>query len=184
MDKEKLREAHKRWYLLNRERILARQREYRQENRGKINERNNAYTAIHIDQKRVYRHRYYLEHKEILRAQINENRKQHGDKYRAQARVWRKSHREEETAIMRQRRARLRGAVCSLTIQQWDAIKSAYQQRCAYCGKKVLLTQDHVIPLSKGGNHTPENVVPACRSCNGRKRTKILINPPPIRLML
>ncbi|MFN8509006.1 MAG: HNH endonuclease [Deinococcaceae bacterium] len=40
---------------------------------------------------------------------------------------------------------------------------------CQYCGKKTDLTLDHVVPRSRGGPHTWENVVTACRSCNQRK---------------
>jgi 5-methylcytosine-specific restriction endonuclease McrA len=41
---------------------------------------------------------------------------------------------------------------------------------CQYCGKKTsTLTIDHVIPRSKGGSHTWENLVAACPSCNHRK---------------
>ncbi len=41
--------------------------------------------------------------------------------------------------------------------------------RCQYCGATRDLTIDHVLPLSRGGGHTWENVVAACQSCNQRK---------------
>ena len=43
---------------------------------------------------------------------------------------------------------------------------------CLYCGDTLpanLLTRDHVIPVSAGGQDTWENVVSACRGCNHRK---------------
>lgn len=40
---------------------------------------------------------------------------------------------------------------------------------CQYCGVQGDLTFDHVIPRSKGGRTTWENVVAACSSCNLRK---------------
>ena len=40
---------------------------------------------------------------------------------------------------------------------------------CQYCGSTKNLTLDHVIPRSRGGRHTWENVVAACSECNGRK---------------
>ncbi len=45
--------------------------------------------------------------------------------------------------------------------------RDAYQ--CQYCGNRKQLTIDHVIPRSKGGKHTWDNVVTACATCNGRK---------------
>ena len=41
---------------------------------------------------------------------------------------------------------------------------------CQYCGKETRqLTLDHVIPRYRNGQHTWENVVSACVSCNRRK---------------
>jgi 5-methylcytosine-specific restriction endonuclease McrA len=41
---------------------------------------------------------------------------------------------------------------------------------CQYCGKQTRdLTIDHVEPRHRGGRHTWENLVSACRSCNHRK---------------
>lgn len=40
---------------------------------------------------------------------------------------------------------------------------------CQYCGSRKHLTLDHVIPVSKGGQHTWDNVVTACSRCNQRK---------------
>ncbi|MCW6038567.1 HNH endonuclease [Spirulina subsalsa FACHB-351] len=41
--------------------------------------------------------------------------------------------------------------------------------RCQYCGSHKKLTLDHVIPRSKGGKHSWDNVVIACERCNGFK---------------
>ena len=40
---------------------------------------------------------------------------------------------------------------------------------CQYCGSTKHLTLDHVIPRSKGGKHTWDNVVTACEKCNSQK---------------
>ena len=45
--------------------------------------------------------------------------------------------------------------------------------RCQYCGLAAE-NIDHVIPRSKGGTHTWENVVAACRPCNARKEDRFL----------
>ena len=43
---------------------------------------------------------------------------------------------------------------------------------CAYCGEHNADTMDHLIPRAKGGPHTWENVVAACRRCNHKKRDR------------
>ena len=45
--------------------------------------------------------------------------------------------------------------------------------RCQYCGGKAECL-DHVIPRSKGGTHSWENVVACCRVCNVRKADHFL----------
>ncbi|MDT5177779.1 MAG: hypothetical protein QOJ95_1977, partial [Mycobacterium sp.] len=45
--------------------------------------------------------------------------------------------------------------------------------RCAYCGAKAD-TVDHVVPRSRGGDHSWENCVAACAGCNHRKADKML----------
>lgn len=44
---------------------------------------------------------------------------------------------------------------------------------CQYCGAREDLTFDHVIPRSKGGQTTWENVVAACSPCNLRKGDRL-----------
>ncbi len=66
---------------------------------------------------------------------------------------------------------------------------------CAYCGKSIpytAATLDHVIPLSKGGDSSWENLVNCCHSCNQHKgnhtpeeaRMKLILRPfqPKVRL--
>lgn len=53
-------------------------------------------------------------------------------------------------------------------------------QQCAYCGWQMTYeesTLDHVIPLSKGGSNTIENIVLACRPCNEFKGDRIMSAP-------
>ena len=44
---------------------------------------------------------------------------------------------------------------------------------CQYCGDWEDLTFDHVIPRSKGGNSTWENIVTCCAPCNRRKGDRL-----------
>ena len=43
---------------------------------------------------------------------------------------------------------------------------------CQYCGKAAE-NVDHVIPRSRGGMHTWENVVASCRRCNAKKENHL-----------
>lgn len=47
-------------------------------------------------------------------------------------------------------------------------VRDAYT--CQYCGQKARdITIDHVVPRQRGGKHTWDNLVTACRPCNHRK---------------
>jgi 5-methylcytosine-specific restriction endonuclease McrA len=45
--------------------------------------------------------------------------------------------------------------------------------RCQYCGASAE-NIDHVVPRSRGGLHSWDNVVASCRPCNARKRDRLL----------
>jgi 5-methylcytosine-specific restriction endonuclease McrA len=96
----------------------------------------------------------------------------HRDQRAAYNKQWRQNHRDKTRAMSRRRYARRRGVLLSdLTAAQWEIIKATFHFCCAYCHKKSQhLSQDHITPLSKGGNHTLWNIVPACRICNSVKR--------------
>ena len=44
---------------------------------------------------------------------------------------------------------------------------------CQYCGSHSNLTVDHVIPRSKGGTSSWENIVASCAPCNRRKGDRL-----------
>jgi 5-methylcytosine-specific restriction endonuclease McrA len=86
---------------------------------------------------------------------------------------------ENGKARSRRQHAQRKGAILStdnpVTAQDWEEILKAHKYRCYYCKKKEKLTMDHVIPLSKKGQHTKENLVPACQSCNSKKSNKLIL---------
>jgi 5-methylcytosine-specific restriction endonuclease McrA len=109
------------------------------------------------------------------------------ERYRENARRYRARNRERTRAYMREyrardmtpwiiayqlRRARLLGAEIGATpkLSLFD-----FSNVCSYCGAYNASGLDHVVPLSRGGDHSPENVVPACISCNQRKNNKPLL---------
>jgi 5-methylcytosine-specific restriction endonuclease McrA len=56
-----------------------------------------------------------------------------------------------------------------LTGDQWVELQQAWGG-CAYCGTaEGPFQRDCVLPISRGGRYTLDNVVPACRSCNASK---------------
>ncbi|PWB49023.1 MAG: hypothetical protein C3F12_00555 [Candidatus Methylomirabilota bacterium] len=52
-----------------------------------------------------------------------------------------------------------------------ELLLDLYGEQCVYCGG-LPETRDHVLPLSRGGETQPGNVVPACASCNSSKKDR------------
>ena len=53
-----------------------------------------------------------------------------------------------------------------------ELLYRVYGRPCNYCNQKLVVSNmacDHIIPLSLGGNSTPENLQMICRRCNTRK---------------
>lgn len=64
--------------------------------------------------------------------------------------------------------ARRRG-VAPLPVEGMEVLTVDFGGLCAYCPAPST-TWDHLVPVSKGGRTVPGNIVPACLSCNSRKR--------------
>ena len=69
----------------------------------------------------------------------------------------------------RRRKRRMARVTHDLTDEQWTALKAAWTG-CAYGGATDRpLPRDCVLPISRGGRYTLDNVAPACGSCNASK---------------
>ena len=56
-----------------------------------------------------------------------------------------------------------------------EKYKMTLPQVCSYCGSSKNLSMDHLIPKSKGGIDSGDNVVWACKSCNSSKGAKDML---------
>jgi 5-methylcytosine-specific restriction endonuclease McrA len=53
------------------------------------------------------------------------------------------------------------------------AILARDRHSCQYCGSRSHLTIDHVVPRSRGGGSTWDNIVTSCAPCNSRKGARL-----------
>ena len=81
------------------------------------------------------------------------------------------------------RSARINEAEGSFTAKEFNNLLKQFD-KCPMCGekwediklpkhKKVPWTADHIIPISKKGKNTIDNIQPLCFSCNSKKGDKI-----------
>ena len=169
-DPQKEREYQKKYRRDNSDADRLRHKVHRQAHPEITREYDKVSRQRHREKRLAYAKTYYREHRVV----ISERNKSYVAAHRAM-----------RQAVDSRRSARKRALPATLTTGQWQAILVAYKRRCAYCGRKPKkLTQDHVIPVSKGGGTTPDNIVPACSSCNASKQAGPPPVVPPVRLLI
>lgn len=139
-----------------------------------------------LDSRRIRARLQYHNNREIIKKRIKEYRSKNKGKYTALGRayrarmgrqtlnnvheIWRINNPVKAQNQAIRRKYRISSVTFDLTDSQWSDLKAAYDYVCAYCGSPGKLTQDHVVPIKKGGGHTYSNVVPACTRCNCSKK--------------
>ncbi len=182
-----LLEQKKEYYLANQDRIRDYRRAYWEANREAIREKQRDYYVKNRDTILAKKHTYYIENKEerqeygrkwreanreLMRESVRAWREENSEYHREQKRLYRQTPegKEAERRSKNKRRAAIAQVEATLTAQEWSDILERFESRCAYCGVEPdVITMDHVVPLSRGGAHAADNVVPACRECNFRK---------------
>ncbi len=92
---------------------------------------------------------------------------------RVAMRVWRKRHPVEHSLEVARRKYLLRSAGQMISTSEWLDMVAVTGGRCFYCQRRSFdLTKDHILALRLGGSNASWNIVPACRSCNSRKRAQ------------
>ena len=74
-------------------------------------------------------------------------------------------------------RARKFAAPGSHTRAQFLDLVRRFDNFCPACGEQFLtgqLEEDHIVPLSRGGSDDISNIQPLCKSCNSRKRDRMM----------
>ena len=186
-------------YDLNIESIRKESRTYYLKNRTKIIEKSKAYAIDHREERRVYSKKWRMNNKKKIKEysiankeELNLKRKKYvennRDRLRIQKRQTKQNNKEKVLEYQRsyyknnkdiyridrmRRKSKKKGLTTNFKREDWRKCKEFFNNTCAYCGNGELkLTQDHLAPLTKGGDYTVNNIIPACSSCNSQKNNK------------
>lgn len=105
--------------------------------------------------------------------------------YRERKNAWQHEHYHSDAQYRRKRidaqiarTHRRRSAIASsgehFTQGEWRTVCEKYGHRCLRCGRRTKLTPDHIVPLSRGGANTIQNIQPLCLRCNLSKHAKTI----------
>lgn len=126
----------------------------------------------HRDDIAVRRKELWDANPERFRALSRASYERRKEKARVTAREWHKKNPERSRELHAAYKARKKGAPRSEPVSRAYVI-ARDGSRCHICGRKVRsdeLHLDHLVPLSKGGDHTSENLRVAHAACNIRRR--------------
>jgi predicted restriction endonuclease len=158
------RERDRAYYVRNRKLILERERVRRFARREQIK------AAYHL--RKQQDPEWWAKTQAQIRAR-HYRRKKNPDwweRRKEEAREWVRAHPDKKKVRDQCRRMRLAGNGGTFTEAEWREAKRRYNHRCLKCGKRVKLTPDHVVPVSKGGRGDIGNIQPLCQPCNSGKR--------------
>lgn len=155
----KCKKCYKQYYKENKEKLKEISKKYYENNRVDILKRQKNYCKSHKNESAKKNEKYYKNNKKEIRERNKE---------------WANKNKDKIRSYKQKRRARKKGSSGSVSNIEWKELCSRYGNICLRCGSSRKLTQDHVVPLSKGGFHTIYNLQPLCRSCNCSKHDKTI----------
>lgn len=184
-NRERIRERNRAWYAANKAQATETARKWQRANPEKVRGYVAKWSAANPDWERKWvaanpdkvaakYKRYYESDKglEFRRRWQAEN----ADKIKAAGDRWRKANPDKVRQRTQTQRFKRRGAETLLvTPSDWRRMCQRYRGECHYCGNVRPLTQDHIIPLARGGRHAIGNIVPACLPCNSSKNARLIV---------
>ena len=172
-------------YLKNKDRILEQSRKYHAEHRDAVRTQQRLYRLANLEERKAHCRAWYEAHKddpaakEKFREQRRAYYQENKAKVQAAHKAWRAANRGHWRSLMQKRRALETQAAINLAgIHAWmQKVRGRPTSICYYCRHRFPSGQihfDHIVPLSKGGQHSVDNLCVACSSCNLTKGAKTI----------
>lgn len=185
-------------YYRNREKRLKQIKAYQATRKEVYRVRNRKWASDHPERMRVFLKNYRIRNIELCQKRCRVSYSKHKAKYRnkkiissakryrlkrseirAKWRAWALVNKPTLKAIWAKRRALKKNASINLSgIKTFiSEVKAKPSVACYYCSKKISSKKihfDHIVPLSRGGEHSVRNLCVACPRCNLSKHNKPL----------
>lgn len=184
---DKISQSVKKAKINHPDRVLEYQKSYYKNNKDKIYKKSREYIKSHPDKKKQYSKKYNdkpeikLKYAEYQKSRLDIHRKHSKKYYDTHPEVVKIS--KHKTYLLRKdkafqennrRRAKVNQAEGSFTKKEWTSLLETYGGKCLSCGSNIKMEADHVIPISRGGSNSIDNIQPLCLKCNRSKGVKTL----------
>lgn len=173
------------YYKAHAEEQRALKRQWRKDHPDEMRVRNRQQYEAQREERLVYAAKQREADPEYYRSYHKERYAANSKRFRDYARTRRQANPEVNAIGRSRRQARLRSnSMVRVRPRDLRDLLGQYGECCAYCRGPLDLVRgsrspralhwDHVIPLARGGAHSKDNLVPACRSCNESKHTRLV----------
>jgi 5-methylcytosine-specific restriction endonuclease McrA len=148
------------------------------------------YARVHKDELKLYRKQwrdshkestkeylksYYIENKEKILKRVSDRYYEHHINEVPSCEFNLEFVLNEQRNLRKVKQAYKRAGGGDFSLKDWYSLLEEFDYKCAYCKERTNhLSPDHVIPLSRGGENTLNNILPACTTCNTSKNKKLL----------
>jgi len=154
------------YYQDHKKQITEYKKKWQKEKKEQIRKQRKGYTEEHKNEKSEYDKEYYSQNKERV------NKRNRAYFQTEKGRIVDKAH-------QHRRRSQKKAVGGFYTAQQLQDQLKRQKSRCYWCRKKLMKGKgswhaDHIVPLSKCGNNSIDNIVIACPSCNLKKGAKLV----------
>jgi len=170
-NREKYLKGRRKKYAENPEKYIKATVEWGKNNPEKKREKDKRWRLKNPEKNKEMKRQYSLRNRKT----IQEYRKRNKEHIKEIKKAWVEKNRQHVRRKNLHRQAIRKNAVGSHTTEEFLMLCEKYQWVCVYCGcdlDEKSVTEDHMIPLSKGGSDNISNIAPSCSFCNGSKNNK------------
>ncbi len=137
------------------------------------------YLEEHREQISEYKKRWATDNNEIVAASKLHYYERRREDVIARSKKWAENNpekvRQAKINNLRRRRAARHTSRGHFTVEEFKELCARYGNKCLACGDtEAVLDADHVVPLTKGGSDSINNIQPLCGSCNRKKFVNII----------